>query len=463
MGRSSLACAIRASEDNCMTNNGKFHLLVVDDDSLIHDSLKLILPKNWSMHSCFSPKEATEVTGFFHAALVDMHLTKNVQTAEGPTVIAHLRTKFPLTEIFGMSGDLTLELMEKALNSGARRFIAKPLAVDEVKSIIDKAEALWTIRDLGKKTDEISWVGKTPESEKVLYSIAALRGEKGPILIEGETGSGKEVVAHLLSHQEKGRPFVPVNIAAIAENLFESEVFGHVRGAFTGADSLKIGLAEAANSGDLFLDEIEALPLNHQVKLLRFLESGEVRRVGAKESIHVNTRVIAASNQSLEELVKNGKFREDLYFRLSGKRINLPPLRQRKDDIELLCHKFLSADRSRNGKIISPEALALLKSYNWPGNVRELKRICEQLLLTSPLPIIRKEDTERVLPSDRAQAQFDLVLEKGLAYLVESFEKEVLAKALARTNNDVDKAAEMIQISRSSFYKKMKDYQIEGS
>lgn len=445
-----------------MTNNGKFHLLVVDDDSLIHDSIKLILPKNWSMHSSFSNKDLPS-TGFFHAAFVDMHLTKNIQTAEGPAVIAGLREKFALAEVFGMSGDLTLDLMEQALNAGARRFIAKPLSSEEVKSIIDKTEALWTIRDLGKKTDEISWVGKTPESEKVLYSIAALRGEKGPILIEGETGSGKEVVAHLLSHQEKGRPFVPVNIAAIAENLFESEIFGHVRGAFTGADSLKIGLAEAANSGDLFLDEIEALPLNHQVKLLRFLESGEVRRVGAKESIQVNARVIAASNQPLEELVKTGKFREDLYFRLSGKKINLPPLRNRKEDIELLCQKFLSLDRSRNGKILSPEALNLLKTYNWPGNVRELKRICEQLLLTSPLPIIRREDAEKVIPTDRAQAQFELVLEKGLAHLVESFEKEVLAKALARTGNDVDKAAEMIQISRSSFYKKMKDYQIEGS
>lgn len=447
-----------------MTNNGKFQLLVVDDDHLIHDSIKLLLPKNWSMHSCFSQKDSQNVTGFFHGAFVDMHLTKNVQSVEGPAVISSLREKFPLTEIFGMSGDLTLELMEQALNAGARRFIAKPLAAEEVKSIIDKAEALWTIRDLGKNTGEISWVGKTAESEKVLYSISALRGEKGPILIEGETGSGKEVVAHLLSHQEKGRPFVPVNIAAIAENLFESEIFGHVRGAFTGADSLKIGLAEAANAGDLFLDEIEALPLNHQVKLLRFLESGEVRRVGAKESIHINTRVIAASNQPLEELVKAGKFREDLYFRLSGKRINLPPLRQRKEDIEPLCQKFLSADRSRNGKILSPEALALLKTYKWPGNVRELKRICEQLLLTSPLPIIRREDAERVLPSeDRAQAQFDLVLEKGLSHLVETFEKEVLTKALSRSNNDVDKAAEMIQISRSSFYKKMKDYQIEGS
>ncbi len=414
------------------------------------------------MHSCFNAPEIPQ-SGFFHAAFVDMHLTKNAMAAEGPSVIAKLRNSFPLLEIIGMSGDLTLELMESALNAGARRFVAKPLSGEEIKSIIDKTEALWTIRDLGKMPEELAWIGKTSETEKVLYAIATLRGEKGPILIEGETGTGKEVVAHLLSHQEKGRPFIPVNIAAIAENLFESEVFGHVRGAFTGADSLKIGLAEAANSGDLFLDEIEALPLNHQVKLLRFLESGEVRRVGAKESIHVTARVIAASNQPLEDLVKEGKFREDLYFRLAGKRIQLPTLRNRKDDIEVLCQKFLSQDRSRNGKMLSPEGLQLLKSYNWPGNVRELKRICEQLLLTSPLPIIRKEDVERVLPADRSQANFDLVLEKGLSHLVESFEKEVLAKALSKTGNDVDLAAEMIQISRSSFYKKMKDYHIEAS
>lgn len=444
-----------------MTTDGKYHLLVVDDDSLIHESLQLLLPKNWSMHSVFK-KEDLPTEGFFHAAFVDMHLTKNVQTAEGPFIISKLKETFPLAELFGMSGDLTLELMENTLAAGARRFIAKPLSSAEIKAMIDKAEALWTLRDLGGKTQHISWVGKTQESEKVLYQVATLRGEKGPILIEGETGTGKEVVAHLLSHQEKGRPFVPVNIAGIAENLFESEIFGHVRGAFTGADSLKIGLAEAAHSGDLFLDEIEALPLNHQVKLLRFLENGEIRRVGAKESLHVSTRVIAASNQPLAELVKAGKFREDLYFRLSGQRIHLPPLRQRKEDIELLCRKFLSEDRARNGKILSPEGLALLKTYNWPGNVRELKRLCEQLLLMSPLPIIREWDVEKVLPSDRTQTQFDLVLEKGLSYLVERFEKEVLVQALARTNNDVDKAAEMIQISRSSFYKKIKDYQIEA-
>jgi DNA-binding NtrC family response regulator len=445
-----------------MTNNGKFQLIVVDDDPLIHDSIKLILPKNWSMHSFFSMSELPE-TGFYHAAFVDMHLTKNGPVAEGPLVIGKLRENYSWLEIFGMSGDLTMELMEKALNAGARRFLAKPLAGEEIKSVIDKAEALWVLRDLGNKVDEISWVGKTPESEKILFAVSALRGEKGPILIEGETGSGKEVVAHLLSHQEKGRPFVAVNIAAIAENLFESEIFGHVRGAFTGADSLKIGLAEAAHSGDLFLDEIEALPLNHQVKLLRFLENGEVRRVGAKEAIHVNARVIAASNQPLEDLVKAGKFREDLYFRLSGKRLQLPPLRNRKEDIALLCQKFLSAERLRNGKILSPEALLLLKSYNWPGNVRELKRICEQLLLTSPLPIIRPEDVESVLPKDQSQTQFELALEKGLSFLVETFEKQVLVKALAKAENDVDLAAEMIQISRSSFYKKMKDYQIEAT
>lgn len=438
-------------------------LLVVDDDDLIHQSIQLIAPKNWRIVQAKSLGEVPS-DGFYHAAFVDMHLTKDTRIAEGLKAIEIIRQNFPLAEIIGMSGDMTLHLMEGALSAGARRFMAKPLMADEVIANIDKAEALWHIRQSEDRCRKGSgkWIGTSAESHSVLVNIANLRGEKGPILIEGETGTGKEVAATLINWQENGRPMITVNVGAIPENLFESEFFGHVRGAFTGADSLKIGLAEAASGGDLFLDEIEALPQSQQAKLLRFLESGEIRRVGAKESMHVKVRVIAATNRPLSEMVKQGLFREDLLFRLSGRRITLPPLRDRLGDLEALAKFFLLEEGPAKNKRLMPEALEAMRAYNWPGNVRELKRICEQLALISPLPIIRREDVTALLQHNSDSSSVSFNLEQGLPVLVEGFERQILRRALARTEGDVDKAAAMLQISRSNFYKKIKDYSIEA-
>lgn len=439
-------------------------LLVVDDDSLIHDSLGLLLPDHWQQIDAFAVNDIPK-DGTIHAAFVDMHLTGNTKIAEGPGAIALIRERFPLAEIYGISGDLTIELMESALAAGARKFLAKPLHPEEVLSNLEKIEALWALRNSESRhrtTLPYQWIGTSPASEQIRYQISSLRGEKGSILIEGETGTGKEVVAQLLNQQETSRPFIAVNVGALPENLFESEFFGHVRGAFTGADQVKVGLAEAANGGDLFLDEIEALPLTQQAKLLRFLESGEIRKVGAKESQHVKVRVIAASNQPLVDLVKKGTFREDLLFRLTTRRIQLPPLRERLDDIEILAKHFMKSERQFGGKVLSPESLFQLRLHSWPGNVRELKRVIEQLALAAPLPIIRREDVSRLLvPSLSTEGQLnEISLEKGLTALVEEFERKVIEKALEQTAKDVDKAAELLQISRSSFYKRMKDYGI---
>lgn len=446
-----------------MSSNFQPTLLVVDDDSLIHDSIRLLLPEHWQL------KNATSLAGIpndgqIHAAFVDMHLTPNHKKAEGPLAIRQIRERFPMAEIYGMSGDLTIELMEEALAQGARKFLAKPLHPQELESSFEKIEALWALRTSEtrhRSTKTHQWLGTSSQAEKIRFEISSLISEKGSILIEGETGTGKEVVAQLLNQQEVNRPLIAVNLGAIPENLFESEFFGHVRGAFTGADAIKVGLAEAAHGGDLFLDEIEALPLSQQAKLLRFLESGEVRKVGAKDTLHVKTRVIAASNQSLTELVKQGKFREDLLFRLTSRKIQLPPLRERLDDIEVLAKHFLRTERLTGLKVFAPEALLRLKAHTWPGNVRELKRVVEHLCLSAPLPIIRAEDVERLLGLQTSTGPLEeFALEKGLTALVESFEKKVLMQALERSQKDVDKASELLQISRSNFYKKMKDYGI---
>ena len=448
-----------------------FQILVVDDDILIHKSIKACLPPQWKLSSAMNIDEIPQHR-FFHAACVDMHLSKDFTVSsagpqlpepDGPKIVQKLRSQNEQTEIIGISGDMSIELMEKCLKAGAQRFLSKPILQEELLLTLEKIEALWKLRTHQTASNHTTWIGNSPATTAIQKRIAELKSVETPVLIEGETGTGKEVVASLLHRQEGSRPWVPVNLGAIAENLFESEFFGHVKGAFTGADQNKIGLVEAANGGDLFLDEIEALPLVHQAKLLRFLENGEVKKVGAKETSTVQVRVIAASNVSLKDLVSKGEFREDLYYRLCANTIQLPPLRDRSGDIEILCQHFFSREKIKRTKSFSPEAIEALKKYTWPGNVRELKRICEQLYLTSPLPIIRKSDVDAFLGAHNYNAAFsaELQIELGLDKLVEEFETKIIKKAL-EMHNDVERAAEALKVSRSNLYKKMKDYKINS-
>jgi len=432
-------------------------LLLVDDDNLIHESIRLTLPSHWSLTSIKGPTEAPREK--FDAAFVDMHLMPGSSEALGLQVIEKLSRAHPHLEIVATSGDLDRDLMEACLKAGASRFLAKPLSPQEIEMVLRKIEALHLLQEASLRTQDsnLAWIGQCQASQEIRRRIAALQAESGPILIEGESGCGKEVVSRLINAQE-GRPFLSVNVAAISDTLFESEFFGHVKGAFTGADQNKMGIAEAANNGDLFLDEIEALPLQNQAKLLRFLESGEVRRVGGRETIIVETRIIAATNQPLAKMVKEGKFREDLMWRLNGKKIDLPPLRERVADIKDLADHFLSMGRPKLGKKLSQDALAAMSAYGWPGNVRELKRVIEQALLISPLPIIRSAD---VLPLMRTSSATSATIEnvdltKGLGKLVEEFEKTIIERAL-KIRPEVDSAAELLSVSRSSLYKKIKD------
>lgn len=438
-------------------------LLVVDDDELVIQSVRLALPEQWRMMACQRPENLPERG--YNAALVDIHLTGQLGRTEGVEVIHKLAQRHAHLEIIAMSGNLDRQLMEQCLKAGASRFLAKPLSLDEVRLTLDKIEALFQLQgaQIRSSLQGLRWVGSSEVSQNVQRQIAQLRGEAGPILIEGESGTGKEVTAQLIHAQEAKGPFVAVNVASIPENLFESEIFGHVKGAFTGADQNKMGLAEAAQGGDLFLDEIEALSLPLQAKLLRFLETGEVRRVGAKDAVRIETRVIAATNRSLKQMVTDGKFREDLLWRLSGKTLRLPALRDRTSDINELVKHFFQSDRARR-KEIDDEALEALKNYPWPGNVRELKRVCEQLVLISPLPIVRRVDVLNVIrpPAESAVAgpTANLDLEKGLGDLVNAFEAQVLVSAL-ETKGDIDEVARLLKISRSSLYKKIKDHGIQ--
>jgi len=244
-----------------MAKTRVFSLLIVDDDPLIHQAMKMSLPNHWKVFSA-QKLEAVQFERFYHAAFVDMHLEPN-KPPIGPQIIENLIKHNNQLEVVAMSGDLSRPLMESCLKAGAQRFLAKPLMPEEITMVLEKIEALWDLRTVDPNADRntIRWVGQSQASQTIKKRLADLRGETKPVLLEGETGCGKEVVARLLHEQEGERPFIAVNIASIPDNLFESELFGHVKGAFTGADQNKVGLTEAANGGDLFLDEIEALPL----------------------------------------------------------------------------------------------------------------------------------------------------------------------------------------------------------
>lgn len=445
-----------------------YQLLVIDDDPLLRSTLALTITAPWKVTAADRLNSGL-FAKHWDAVFVDMHLSGSPNKAEGIEIIRKLSPTNPHMEIVAMSGNLDHQIMEQCLAAGAQRFLAKPLVPEEVDHTLRKIEALILLRrfQLHPADSRPRWIGQSSHSHLIQREIAQCRGESGPVLIEGESGTGKELVARLLHLQEGVRPFVTINMASVPENLFESELFGHQRGSFTGAEQNKMGLVEVANGGDLFLDEIEALPLSSQAKLLRFLELGEIRRVGAKDSLQVRVRVIAATNRDLMTMVDEGKFRADLWWRLAGKKISLAPLRQRKEDIVELANHILARQRPRHNKQFTEDALALLVTYHWPGNVRELIRVCEQLCLASPLPCIRKVDVAKIIGSQDREPQKSIKLEldpsqplnQGLTPLMNQFEKHLIEKVLFLAQ-DIEEAIKLLKISRSGLYKKMKDYGI---
>lgn len=439
-------------------SNSQLNLLIVEDDQILATSLKLMAPDGFKVYVA-QKLDLVPDHVFFHAALVDMHLNSHtLENPEGPLVIQKLVKTNPQVEVVAMSGNLDRQLMEKAIKAGAQRFLSKPLLAEEVSAVLEKIEAYWKLRLFKneKYSTKNRLIGSSQATDVLRKKIAQLKLEKTAILIEGETGTGKEVVAQLINQQEGTRPFVSVNCSAVTDSLFESEFFGHVKGAFTGADSNKIGFCEAAHGGDLFLDEIEVLPLNQQAKLLRFIESGEYKKVGGKENQFSQVRVIAASNISMKKLIADKKFREDLYFRLSANLIQIPPLRERSEDIVELAHYFIDMEKPRRNKELETEAAEQLKKYSWPGNVRELKRICEQLVLTSPLPIIREDDIRGILLPTLRHAGEEMDSNQSLTDYLASKEKHFIEHNLQLTK-DIEKSAELLKISKSNLYKKIKD------
>jgi DNA-binding NtrC family response regulator len=443
-------------------NRTSAHLLVVDDDPVTIDLLKEVLSKEgYEVSTALSGEEAITrgMDNPFDIIITDVRMGEK----DGMEVLRFFKKNAPDTTVIMITAFGLIETAIEAIREGAFDYISKPFKLDEIKFTVQRAleqrrliqENKYYRQELLDKYQFKNVIGRTSQMFQVYKTIAKVADTKSTVLLCGERGTGKELIARSIHYnsQRNTRPFIPVDCASLVETLIESELFGHVRGAFTGASSAKRGLFEEADEGTLFLDEVGNLGLSMQSKLLRFLQEYEIKKVGGTESIKVDVRVIAATNQPLEPLVKSGKFREDLFDRLNVVTITLPPLREREEDIPLLANHFLqkfSEENHKNISHISPEALEILTQYSWPGNVRELEHTIERAVILSIHPIILPEDLPTKMFEEIKGPEI-LIPEKLLS--LRELEKRYVLKVLEETGGNKKKASEILGIDRTTLYR----------
>lgn len=437
-------------------------ILIVDDDPITLDLLKEVLSKEgYQVHTASSGEEAIArgADDLFDIIITDVRMGEK----DGMAVLRSFKNISPETPVIMITAFGSIDTAIEAIRKGAFDYISKPFKLEEMKLTLRRAlEQKRLLRENRFYRQELldryplkNVIGRTPQMFQVYKTIAKVADTKSMVLLYGERGTGKELVARSIHYNSarNDKPFVPVDCASLTETLIESELFGHVRGAFTGALSTKRGLFEEADGGTLFLDEVSNLSLSAQTKLLRFLQELEIKRVGGTENIKVDVRVVAATNQPLEPLVKEGKFREDLFDRLNVVSLTLPPLRERKEDIPLLAGHFLQKFSEENQKKIShisPEALEILTYYSWPGNVRELEHSIERAVIFSVHPILLPEDLPPGMSSKIKITEIEL---PGKLLTLKEIEKRYVLKVLEETRGNKKKAAEILGIDRATLYR----------
>ena len=446
------------------------HILIVDDERAIQSTLRGVLEdEGYRVSAVGSAAEA--LAGLDDEAPDLIFLDIWMPGMDGLEALAAIKQRQPESAVVMISGHGTIETAVKATKLGAYDFIEKPLSLE--KTLLATVRALEhsrlerenrSLREQLDRGQEL--VGKSALIDELRAQIAVAAPTNGRVLIHGENGAGKELVAraiHTRSARREG-PFVEVNCAAIPEELIESELFGHERGAFTGAVARHRGKFETANGGTLFLDEIGDMSLKTQAKVLRALEEQAFERVGGKDTVRVDVRVLAASNQDLEEQIAQGRFREDLFYRLNVIPIEVPPLRRRKEDLPSLVEHFIALFSAENGKrlkTMSVEALAYFLAYDWPGNVRELRNMVERLVIMAPRDVIGPEDLPPPLRPKEVPAGADEVQrEKTLREARDAFERAFILAELRAHDGNVTRTAEKLGIERSHLYRKLKGYGI---
>lgn len=450
-------------------DRAQLRILVIDDESAIREVLSAsLVDEGYPVKCARSGDEGLRVIEDFrpHVVLLDIWMPGSL---DGIEVLNAARGKYPATEFIIMSGHGTIETAVKAVKLGAWDFVEKPLSIDRILILIHNISHFQSERGeknalLNRLRKNIAIIGESSGMVMLKQMIARVAGTPSWVLITGENGTGKELVAqniHYLS-QRAGRPFVEVNCAAIPEDLIESELFGHEKGAFTGADKARKGKFDHANGGTLFLDEIADMSLKTQAKILRILQERRFSRVGSEETIAVDVRVIAATNKNLELEIKDGRFREDLFYRLNVIPCRVPSLRERADDIPSLITHFadqFQRDGGYKAKVFTETAFNKLKSYGWPGNVRELRNFIERIYILTPSETVDVHDVRFAGLTASEETPGDEIANFREARA--KFEKEYLLKKIAENKGNISKTAEVIGLERSYLHRKIKSYGID--
>jgi len=451
-------------------------VLIIDDERDMLTNCTRILRR--SGYECLTAETSEQGLSIVEAALPDVVLVDlRMPGRSGIDIVKAVKSRYPAIEVVLMTAYATIETAVDAIKQGAFDYLPKPFTADQLQAVIQRtlghkhkaAETLKLRGELVARPDLCNMVGKSEVMVELRERIRKVAAADATVLITGESGTGKELVARSL-HQFSRRsanPFVPVDCAALPESLLESELFGHEKGAFTGASISRPGLFELAHSGTLFLDEVAELPLALQAKLLRVLEVRQLRRLGGRQLVSIDVRLIAATNRDLLRAMESGKFREDLFYRLNVIPVQVPALRERREDIPLLAMHFLMSGASGDGtgpKGFAPEAMALLESYAWPGNVRELKNAVERARTLANREYIHPEDLPPEVQQPSPESGDRLLpyhsFKAAKQELVTEFEERRLRELLERTGWNIARAARESGIHRKTIERKLKRYNL---
>jgi two-component system NtrC family response regulator len=438
----------------------KLNLLIIDDEEAQLLSLKSFLSRrNFDIITANDGKSGFDK---LKDSQVDVVLTDfRMPNWDGYTVLKNIKELNPDIDVVIMTAFGSVDDAVKLMKSGAYDYLAKPIDLDELENLLERirekrflvSENKLLKKQLEEKFKLNSIISVSGEMEEVLNTAGRVAPSKASVLVRGESGTGKELIAKAIhfASPRKDKPFVTVNISSLSENLLESELFGHEKGSFTGASNERIGRFEEANGGTLFIDEVGDIPFPAQVKLLRAVQFSEIQRIGGNATKKVDVRIITATHRNLEEMIKSGEFREDLFYRLNVVSICIPPLRKRKSDIPVLVDHFINKYSQINEKVVnslSSEAMDQLMKYTYPGNIRELENIIERAVVLSREDMITKSDLPNQIGKISEKSIFDPSdLEHGYENKVKSFETEIILEALSRTDGNKSAAARLLKLT----------------
>jgi DNA-binding NtrC family response regulator len=443
------------------------NILIIEDEETLRESLKRIFLKDdYSVDTADSAEEAINLieTGSYDVIISDIILPR----ISGIELLNRLHEELPEQIFIVMTAYASVETAVKALRAGAYDYIMKPIVHEELKQVVRNAirqrqlqtENVLLRREIGKTYDFSSIIGISPELKSVIEEVRKIADTRSNVLLLGETGTGKELFARVIhrNSSRKAMPFIPINCSVIPENLLESELFGHVKGSFTGAVTSKKGLFEEANGGTVFLDEIGDINLSFQIKLLRVLEDQIVRPVGSTKTLKVDLRLITATNEDLDTEIREGRFREDLYYRINAITINIPSLRSRQEDVPLLVKHFLDKYSQELGKEvedITEEALKYLMNYHWPGNIRELQNVVERAILICEKSRITSDNLPKSVHSGNSFGKESVEGKLSIEDYTKAFIREY------QSSHNEQQLAGMLGITRKSLWEKRKKWGLE--